>query len=217
MCCVCRECCCIHSLCLCVLSLLSWYTILEKNVPVSCMDLFSSLGRWRHICQSGCEDWIYCLVVSAQDEDCRDDGAQGRPTLPVEMFALQKEKARRSPCSCGENLASEDKDSCLFFFYLFCFCFFDFFLSCKKDRFNPLEPHVVARKYQAKLYSPAKSDLLQRSCCKLGQTVLLGTAPRSITIGSVDNFPQEGFRLFLESKRFLAISACMYGGISQKH
>ncbi len=77
----------IHYSCLCLLSFLSRYTILEKNASVSCMDLFFNPGRWRHICQSGCEDGIYCLVASAQDEGCEDDGTQGRPTLPEGTFA----------------------------------------------------------------------------------------------------------------------------------
>lgn len=78
--CVCGDVLCICGLCAPSLSLLSWCAILERNAPVSCVDLFFNPGRWRHICQSGCEDRIYCLVASAQDEDRRDGGTRGRLT-----------------------------------------------------------------------------------------------------------------------------------------
>lgn len=81
-----------HTHCLCGLPVSSWYTTLEKNAPVSCMDLFSNPGRWRHICQSGCEDRIYCLMASTQDGDCEEDGTQGRPTLPEGTFAAARKE-----------------------------------------------------------------------------------------------------------------------------
>ena len=46
----------------------------------------------RHICQSGCEDRIYCLMASVQDEDCEDDGTQGRPTLPEGTLATERKE-----------------------------------------------------------------------------------------------------------------------------
>lgn len=54
-------------------------------------------------------------------------------------------------------------------------------------------------------------DLLQRSRCKLGQTVLLETAPSSKTIGSVDNFPQEVLDYFWSQSAFLSVPVCMEG------
>lgn len=92
MCCVYVACAVCHTHLLCARSLLSWCTILERNAPVSCMDLFFNPGRWRHICQSGCEDRIYCLMASAQDEDCEDDGTQGRPALPEGTFAAARKE-----------------------------------------------------------------------------------------------------------------------------
>lgn len=110
----------IHYLCLCVLPLLSWCALLEKNAPVSCMALFFNTGTLRHICQSGCEDRIYCPMASAQDGDCEDDGTQGRPTLPEGTFAAAR-KEEGAPhvavatggCRARKNRASEDKASYL--------------------------------------------------------------------------------------------------------
>lgn len=89
--------------------------ILEKNALVSCMDLFFNPWRWRHICQSGCKDRIYCHMTSDQDEECEDDGTQGGPTLPVRTFATarKEEGAPRvvvTTCGCRtrKNWASED-------------------------------------------------------------------------------------------------------------
>lgn len=96
---------------------LSWYTTLEKNAPVSCMDLSFNPGRWRHICQTGCEDRIYCLAASAQDEDCEDDdGTQGRPTLPEGHVLLRRGKRKELPrvavttggCRTRKSWAGED-------------------------------------------------------------------------------------------------------------
>lgn len=85
------------------------------------------------------------------------------------------------------------------------------FLRCKNYYFYPLEPHVAAWIYLAKLSLPAKLDLLQRSRCKLGQTILLGTAPSSKTIGSVDNFPQEVLDYFWSQSAFLSVPVYMEG------
>ena len=92
-----------HTPCLCGLPVSSWYTTLEKNAPVSCMDLFSNPGRWRHICQSGCEDRIYCLMASAQDGDCEEDGTQGRPTLPEGTFAAARKEEGAPRVATGER------------------------------------------------------------------------------------------------------------------
>lgn len=137
------------------------YTLLEKNAAVSCMDLFFNSGRWRYICQSGCEDRIYCPMVSAQDEDCDNDGTRGRTTLPAGAFlafaaAMKEEGAPRvaittSGCKTRKNSHLEKLQKHVY----------GTVLNCRWFESYPLELNVVARKSQAKLYFVVKINLLQ--------------------------------------------------------
>lgn len=134
---ICGLCYVSHTLLMCASLLVLVYSSWEE---CSCMILVFHSGRWRDICQSGCEDRIYCLMASAQDEVCEGWWDTGKAHPPF-AAARKEEGAPRvavttGGCRTRKTWASEDNASNLEMLQKW--CVWNCFESADDSSFSPL-------------------------------------------------------------------------------